>query len=499
MKEANITSILSAFKTLSKDLFKSYLDYFSIQIKDDELNDLNILYEELKSLTKNMELFDKYFIGYTIPQIGKEFDFLRLDKESIVNIELKRESSTEKIENQLVRNKYYLSFLRKETHLFSYQSSTKQLYGLDESNNLIKLNIRQLIEKIASQNVTRLENIDDFFNPSNYLVSPFNSTQEFFKERYFLTQHQEKIKKSVLAELSKPNYSILSIKGKAGTGKTLLTYDIAKLVYKSKEIIIVHCGILNNGHRILTDDYAWNIISAKNIVSQDFSKYHLVIVDESQRMRRGQLNHLIGVIKAKSTNCIFSYDPVQTLRGQETRANLSQEIEKHTTLTPFELTSKIRTNKEVARFVKCLFSLNEPIHKMDYSKIEIKYFDDYYIAKLYLTQLATENWKNINYTPDSTRNLPYENNNLENENENAHTVVGQEFDNVTAVVDQYFYYDSHGKLSTHNYKYKPYYHPTKMLFQIVSRTRIRLGIIIINNPVILDRCLKILSKSTSMS
>ena len=133
---------------------------------------------------------------------------------------------------------------------------------------------------------------------------------------------------------------------------------------------------------------------------------------------------------------------------------------------------------------------------MDYSKIELKYFDNYSIAKKYLTQLASENWKIINYTPDSSRNLPYENNNLEIETDNAHTVVGQEFDNVTAVIDQFFYYKD-GKLSTRNYKEKPYYHPTKMLFQIVSRTRIRLGIIVINNPLILDRCLRILSKSTS--
>lgn len=496
MRETNIISILSAFSTLSKDVFQSYLDYFSIRIKDDELNDLIVLYNELKSLTKNVELFDKYFIGYTIPQIGKEFDLLRFDEETIVNIELKRESDTEKIKNQLLRNKYYLSFLRKETHLFSYQSSSKKLYGLDESNSLIELNIRQLIEKIASQDVKRLENIDDFFNPSNYLVSPFNSTQEFIKGKYFLTQHQEKIKKRVLEELSKPNHSIISIKGKAGTGKTLLTYDIAKEVYKSKEIIIIHCGILNDGHRTLRDDYAWNIIAARNIGQQDFSKYHLIIVDESQRTRRGQLDFLIKQIKANSTNCIFSYDSVQTLRGQEIRANLSQEIEKNVTLQPFELTTKIRTNKEVARFIKCLFNLDEPIHKMDYSKIELKYFDNYSIAKKYLTQLDSENWKIINYTPDSSRNLPYENNNLEIETDNAHTVVGQEFDNVTAVIDQFFYYKD-GKLSTRNYKEKPYYHPTKMLFQIVSRTRIRLGIIVINNPLILDRCLKILSKSTS--
>lgn len=495
MKESNIISILSAFEKLPTNIFESYLNYFSIKIKKSELNDLRELYNDLKSMTNNIELFDKYFIGYSIPQIGKEFDLLRFDSESIVNVELKSESEIEKIESQLKRNKYYLSFLQKDTYLFSYVSSSKKLYKLDENNSLIETNIRQLIEKLASQNVVQLESIDKHFNPSNYLVSPFNSTQEFIKEKYFLTIHQEDIKKKVLKEISTSNFSILSIKGKAGTGKTLLTYDIAKEVYKSKEVIIIHCGLLNDGHRILRDTYAWNIVPARNLMSQDYSKYDLVIIDEAQRIRKYQLKYLIEQIKSNSKNCIFSYDAVQTLNSEETKAATSHLIEENITIVPFELTTKIRTNKEVARFIKCLFNSNEIIHSLNYSNIELKYFESYEVAKIYLNQLKLENWKIINYTPDSRRNLPYENNNLENESDNAHTVIGQEFDNVIAVIDEFFYYED-GKLLTHNYHSKPYYHPSKMLFQIVSRTRIKLGVIIINNPQILERCLQVLSKST---
>jgi DNA polymerase III delta prime subunit len=498
MRESNIISILSAYDNLSTDIFESYLNYFSINIRKFELDDLKVLYNHLKSVIKNIELFDKYFIGYSIPQIGKEFDLLRFDSESIVNIELKSEAEIEQIETQLKRNKYYLSFLRKETHLFSYISSSKKLYGLDENNRLVELNIRQLIEKLASQNVVQLENINNYFNPSNYLVSPFNSTQEFIKERYFLTIHQERIKKNVLKELQTPNFSILSIKGKAGTGKTLLTYDIAKEIYKSKEVIIIHCGYLNNGHITLRDNFGWKIVSARNLMSQDFSNFDLIIIDEAQRLRKNQLVHLIKEIKSKSKTCIFSYDAVQTLKREEIKANISALIESNITTTqPYELTTKIRTNKEVARFIKCLFNSNEIIHSLNYSNIELKYFESYEIAKNYLNQLKSENWKIINYTPDSRRNLPYQKNNLENEDDNAHTVIGQEFDNVVAVIDEYFYYQN-GKLSTQNYNSKPYYHPTKMLFQIVSRTRIKLSIVIINNPIILARCLNILNKSTSI-
>lgn len=89
--------------------------------------------------------------------------------------------------------------------------------------------------------------------------------------------------------------------------------------------------------------------------------------------------------------------------------------------------------------------------------------------------------------------MPYESHNLVEEPDNAHTVIGQEFDNVAAVVDKHFFYKEN-RLSTKNYINKPYYHPTKMLFQIISRTRIKLNLVIINNPEILTRCLEILNK-----
>lgn len=52
MKEANLISVLNAFKTLNAELFQSYLKYHSINIKDEELKDLEVLVDCLKPLTK---------------------------------------------------------------------------------------------------------------------------------------------------------------------------------------------------------------------------------------------------------------------------------------------------------------------------------------------------------------------------------------------------------------------------------------------------------------
>jgi len=493
MKEANLISVLSAFKNLDKDSFDSYLAYHLIKIKNNELKDLEVFVDNLKALSKNTGLFDKYFIGYSIPQIGKEFDLLRIDNETIVNIELKKKSTEEKITVQLLRNKYYLSFLKKEIHSYTFVADENKLYSLDASNALEEVNPRQLLGVLVSQDVKKINNIDSYFNPSNYLVSPFNSTQEFVKGKYFLTKQQEEIKYEVLNQLSLPTHSIISIKGNAGTGKTLLTYDIAKEVLRKRETLIIHCGYLNGGHRALKDDYSWNIIPAKQIKDQTLSNYHLIIVDEAQRIYPDQLYHLIREVKKNSNNLIFSYDGQQTLRKWETDNNVAEKIESELTITPYELTNKIRTNKEVASFIQCLFSKKRSLEKHKYENIELNYFDNYEEAKNYLEQLRLENWKIINYTPSSKTTLPYEQHNLEDEPDNAHTVIGQEFNNVVAVIDGHFYYKS-GYLSTRNYKNNPYYHPTKMLLQIVSRTRIKLGVVIVNNQEILDRCLEILNQ-----
>ena len=200
MKEANLISVLSAFKNLDKESFDSYINYHLIKIKTSELKDLDVLVNNLKSLSKNIGLFDRYFIGYSIPQIGKEFDLLRIDDETIVNIELKKKSTEEKIRAQLLRNKYYLSFIKKELHVFTFVADKGKLYTLDQSNLLEEINLRQLLGILVAQRVKKLDSIDSYFNPSNYLVSPFNSTQEFVRGKYFLTAQQEEIKNEILRQ-----------------------------------------------------------------------------------------------------------------------------------------------------------------------------------------------------------------------------------------------------------------------------------------------------------
>ncbi|RZJ36424.1 MAG: DUF2075 domain-containing protein [Flavobacterium sp.] len=254
--------------------------------------------------------------------------------------------------------------------------------------------------------------------------------------------------------------------------------------------------MLNEGQLTLRDKYGWNIIAVKDIYKEALSKYGLIIVDEAQRIYGMQLNHIIREVKKNYSNCIFSHDGQQTLWRGEITNKIEDKIELEITQKSFELTTKIRTNKEVAAFIHCLFDKGRPIERYGYSSIELKYFDNYRDAAEHLVNLRAIGWKTINYTPSKKYRLPYENHSVFNETDNAHTVIGQEFDNVAAAIDGHFYFKER-RLTTRNYKNRPYYHPTKMLFQILSRTRIRLNVVIIKNEEVLARCLAIINCTKS--
>ena len=430
-------------------------------------------------------------MNYAISQIGKEFDLLRFGHNYIINIEIKTESSIEKILKQQQKNKYYLSFLDKPLHIYTFISNENKLYKLVIRNNgdeIEEITFNELCNILMSQEVVTFNNIDDLFNPSDYLVSPFNSPEKFMSEGYFLTVQQEQIYKEIQTKLSDTATNFIALTGGAGTGKTLLTYHIAKeTIQRGKKVLILHCAPLNSGHQILMDEYNWSIYMPK--YAPNTIDFDLIIIDEAQRMYPYQFDKYIKEVRTLNKKCIFSYDEKQYLRDNEKQYHTKERIEKELLCTPYKLTDKIRTNKEIAYFIRQLFNIKKNIPNIDYTNIELTYCKDCYSAKLLLQELLERGWKTPNYTPGTRSFFHYEAY-LSNDTESAHSVVGQEFNNVVVVIDESFKYNSQGDLIADN----TYYSQRQMLYQIITRTRKKLHIVIINNEVMLNRCIDILSK-----
>lgn len=490
MKSVNIRSIIEAYQNLNKALFRKLMDSYGVNsgIKDYELNSIASLVDTLLEIRNDISIVNNYYLGYSIPQIGKEFDLLRFGNNYIINIEIKTQSSIEQILKQQKKNKYYLSFLNKEIHIYTYVSDTNTVYKFIDKNQIKEVSLRELCDKLCAQEVVTYNNIDDLFNPSDYLVSPFNSPYKFMSEGYFLTIQQEQIYNEIQTKLADATTNFMALTGNAGTGKTLLTYHIAKeSMQGGKKVLILHCAPLNNGHKILIEEYGWNIYMTK--YAPTISDFDLIIVDEAQRMFPYQFDKYINEVCTLGKKCIFSYDKNQYLRDNERRNNIQARIEEDLSCIPYKLTDKIRTNKEIACFIKQLFHLNKNIYNGDYPHIELTYCKNNFSAKLLLQELLRENWKMPNYTPGTRSIFPYEAYSS-NDVDSAHSVIGQEFDNIVIVIDGTFKYNSQGELIADN----TYYSQKQMLYQIITRTRKRLHIVIINNEVMLERCIDILNR-----
>lgn len=489
LKRVNIKSLLQAKDSLSEAGFKGFLKHYEIEIRDAEIEDLRCLSNALSVADCSIGGFDGHYVGYKIPQIGKEFDLLRFGTEYIVNIELKSTCPVERIQKQLVRNKYYLNFIGRKVYAFTFVSESKELHFLQEDGQLGIVKVDLLAKLLTDQQMDGSEVLDALFNPSDYLVSPFNSTKKFLAGGYFLTQQQEDVKTQILGSLKPPKVArFISIIGGAGTGKTLLTYDIARSFFSGgKKPLIIHCGQLNDGHSELIKN-GWVIVPIKYYSTQALVDFDLVIIDEAQRIQQKQLDAIIEKAKLANCCCIFSHDKRQVLARWEEKTDISAKIASIVSIAQYKLSEKIRTNKEIAAFIKMLFNSKRSLPISSDGNIEINYFSAMEDAKSYLDSLDKSRWEVLRFTP-SQYNNEYHEKYSEVSRRTSHKVIGQEFDGVAVTIDQYFSYDGNGDLI---YKGGAYYDPPKMLFQNISRCRKKLNLVIIGNDELLSRCIAIL-------
>lgn len=491
-RKVNIQSLLQARDSLTKDSFVGLLGHYGIAVKDEELGDIGGLVEMLRGAGCNIGSLDGFYVGYKIPQIGKEFDLLRFGAKSIMNVEVKSDCSEDKIKKQLVRNRYYLSFLGRRVWTLTFVSKSRRLYSLRNDGELEVVEISNLSDLLSNQDLDVSANPDSLFDPSAYLVSPFNSTSRFLEGEYFLTQQQEDVRAKVLGSIStrQGTAPLFSVSGAAGTGKTLLVFDIAKsLMSNGCSVLIIHCGRMNEGHFKLVEA-GWLIDSIKNYEKYDLSSYDAVFVDEAQRIDPNQLDSIIKMAKAGDCCCVFSYDRHQTLAHWEERRNISGKIESIPKISTYRLSEKIRTNKEISSFVKMLFDRNRREAVSGNDSVVMSYFSSIDDAKNYLEGVAEQGCEILRFTP-SQYNQEYHEKYSDLSRSTSHRVIGQEFDSVAVTIDQFFSYDKSGKLA---YVGKTYYDPVKMLFQNITRARKKIHVVIIGNQELLNRCVSILQK-----
>lgn len=503
------TNIMSAYQSYAAyingtiEADATIKNYFPL--KKVEAKTLFKFYQTLKNLDCEFKLFDGYYIGYTIKQISKEFDLLRFGNKTVINIELKshldENRKINKITEQMHKNYYYLKFLCMTVSIYTFVEDDGLYKYNTDTNQCCLVETKELLEDLAAQTINENLNPDELFVPSNYLISPFNNTARFINEEYFLTDGQQVIKKEMLQVINSNKINFFCVSANAGTGKTLMLYDIAKAIYKdcgNSSVIIFHCGKLNSGHFALNTDYQWNIHSIADVNNTSIEtlvhkKLKAILLDETQRVRTWQLNLVINKAIELNIPIVFCYDKKQYLSKGENLDLYEYVNENYSTAKSIkkELKGKIRTNREMASFITNLLNIGKSNTYLNYNAISVDYFDSIDDVREYIEYLETDkNWKAITYTTSQ-----YESNRLSYLSHvcssTAHDVIGQEFDKVVFVMDKNFKYDETNKLLARG----SYYSARGMLYQIVTRVVNQLKIIVLNNPDLYFNLLQIKAMS----
>lgn len=454
---------------------------------------VNTLLQETDISAANL---DHFYFAFSIPQISKEFDLLRINANLVLNIEIKSSNvGEEKIKRQLLQNQYYLRYLSRKVLLFTYVADMGIVYELSPNGEISQTSICALALAIQDQTRCLHGNIDTLFRASNFLVSPLNNPDKFLAKEYFLTSQQEEIKNSIIAEVVKnQKCTFFSITGSPGTGKTLLLYDLAHRCLIFGECCIIHCGILCDGHTELDKRVTGlKIYSAKDFARVDKytqPTFRFVFLDESHRIYANQFSDLIDYAKRFDLVCVFSHDSTQILSKRERQADIAQSICSLPQVKEYSLSGKIRTNKELASFILKLIDLKRADSIQNYSSISIAYAKDENEAQEMINVYRQKSYTFINYTSSMYKHTPFDC--YQGWDFNAHSVIGQEFDNILMVIDDSFRYNDEGMLIARTHPTANYLY-VQMLFQGITRVREKLAIIVVGNWPLFDRLLSIVS------
>ncbi len=509
--------ILCHGKGIEWETFCDYADALGqVETKHDgkerEIDTLENLVRKLKEAGANTSDFDHFFYGFSIPQISKEFDLLKIYGSgqeagevpgTVVNIELKSQKyekeNQKKIKKQLKQNRHYLSHLGREIVSFCYVMADPEpivyrYYG--DSDRLLRSSVRKILEQITLKKPCMDCGIESLFHAKDYLLSPINQPERFLNGSYFLTNLQENIKKEIITGITEEKGKIWGITGTAGTGKTLLLYDIARNLAESKgagKVCVVHSGTLSEGHFALKEKWEGvRLISAKERELPPGTEY--VFVDEAQRLYyEKNLVPLMEKVDEKEISCVFSYDREQTFRKTSKSDDIPEKIKKHQGFVKEEKLKKtIRTNSEIMSFIGKVTNLNltfDPKERASHN-IEVLFASKVDAAKEIVEYyVQNKKYKFINYP------VPWNGSDFAefSDYEDTQKIVGQEFDYVMVPMDDHFFYDEHGELKANPPKDYDF-DLVKLWYQGATRAREKLCILVIENEPLFKNILHAMTK-----
>lgn len=228
-------------------------------------------------------------ISYVINKIDKEFDLVKLDTKTIVNIELKISTAevNQCISNYKIFKKEYPNY---DIIIFCYESTTNKLYILNNEEDELKESSFDYLNLIL-KSIKEGKKIDININVCSVYYEP----SVFFEKKYILSESQLDIKNKILADESK----ISLVAARAGTGKSLLALDLYE--YYSKKTNYSVCYLTPFKLFDVINNELIKYCGMETILNyiKKGKKYDICIIDEAQRIKKDDLNKLDSLISKK--------------------------------------------------------------------------------------------------------------------------------------------------------------------------------------------------------
>lgn len=376
---------------------------------------------------------------------------------------------------------------------YLYDAEKNIIYKLNSNLKLEKVGFMEFVDSIPENYID--DNILCKITPSDLIISPYNEAYKFLNNKYFLTDQQS----NIVNQLYNSNKIYNCIEGAAGTGKSLILFDLAKkYIMNNKSVALVFCGILDNDE-VLSQLYGFDIYPIKKIAQKSFESlenYDLVLFDEFQRIRSDQYDLIRNV---KFRKVVFSVDQQQTIHKDEVNREIIKELIETYRLEPLKLDKKIRQDKKMSNFIlKFLNAKTGDINPDNYENVNVVYFSNNDEAIPYIDFMMSKNdYTIIELTEYKTTSGIKQRESLGIDSKNIHEVIGREYDNVIAIIDKFITFDENANLSSDYYLsdgYRNYpYDEYNSYFEALTRVRENLELVVIGNEEIYLRILEILN------
>ena len=418
-----------------------------------EIESLRHLSDRLLAAGVTVPELDGFFMGYSIPQIGKEFDLLKFGPVGCLNIELKSQPvPLEQIRAQLLKNRHYLAHLGRQMHLFTFVADTRECYRLLPEDVLEPISPDVLAEAVHAFATDYVQEIDGMFRASEYLVSPSGTPEKFLCGEYFLTQAQDQVRQALLSAINDTTgTAFFSLTGRPGTGKTLLLYDVGRALGPHARTAIIHWGELEDGHHAIngaghgltilprsvldtaggndggsptagdgpaTDSHSassdhhaagdgsaavsHSTSSDHHAAGDDILKtlapYSYLLIDESHRLSLSGFQAICRTAVQYHQRVVFCLDPEQILTTAERENDIAGRIKQLPPTEELLLSEHLRGNRELQAFIRQVRDLRDvPKDHLRYENVDLGFASNVAEARKQLAYYRDQGYVFINY------------------------------------------------------------------------------------------------------